>query len=431
MWLSFSRKTRPADRKRPTFRPTLEAMEDRWVPSTLTVLNNLDSGAGSLRADIAAAHSGDTIVFAPGLNGQTIALTKGELLINKNLTIAGPGAGQLTVSGNHHSRVFEVAAGMQVNLSGLTLSNGLAVAANGGGILVDAGAVLTLSNSTLSGNSASFNSKGIGGQGGGIDNSGTATVSGCTLSGNTTQFPDGATGGGGGAIYNHATLTVNNNSVVSGNSTIGIENLGTATVSGSTVSDNSGNGIYNFNFGTLTVSDSILSRNSASGNGGGIYNGGTATISNCTLSGNTAPQYGGAIYASSNSAGSGKLTVIGCTLSGNSAQNGGGGIYIVGGTATITGTTLSGNSAGIGGGIYVSGGTLTLDNSNLSGNTAHNGGGLYVSYAGTVTVKNSSSITGNLAPAGYIADDVYNAGVLYLDSSSTIGILDGNPAVLI
>ena len=48
-----------------------------------------------------------------------------------------------------------------------------------------------------------------------------------------------------------------------------------------------------------------------------------------------------------------------------------------------------------------------------------------------MTVKNSSSITGNLAPAGYIADDVYNAGVLYLDSSSTIGILDGNPAVLI
>ena len=49
---------------------------------------------------------------------------------------------------------------------------------------------------------------------------------------------------------------------------------------------------------------------------------------------------------------------------------------------------------------------------------------------GTVTVKNSSSITGNTAPVGFGAD-VYNQGVLYLDSSSTIGILDGNPAVRI
>jgi hypothetical protein len=87
------------------------------VPSTLTVTNNLDSGTGSLRADIAAAHNGDTIVFAPSLDGQTITLTSGELLIRKNLTIAGPGAGELTVSGNHASRVFEVAKRENVILS--------------------------------------------------------------------------------------------------------------------------------------------------------------------------------------------------------------------------------------------------------------------------------------------------------------------------
>src|SRR5437773_8903835 len=93
---------------RPTFRPTLQALEDRWVPSTLTVLNNLDSGTGSLRAAIAAAHPSDTIVFAPSLNGQTITLTSGELFIKNGLTIAGPGAGNLTISGNFASRVFEV-----------------------------------------------------------------------------------------------------------------------------------------------------------------------------------------------------------------------------------------------------------------------------------------------------------------------------------
>ena len=51
----------------------------RDLLSTLTVTNILDSGAGSLRAEIAAARAGDTIVFAPILDGQTITLTSGEL----------------------------------------------------------------------------------------------------------------------------------------------------------------------------------------------------------------------------------------------------------------------------------------------------------------------------------------------------------------
>jgi predicted outer membrane repeat protein len=426
-----SRQKHASPRKRPTFRPALEALEERWVLSTLTVLNTHDSGAGSLRADIAAAHSGDTINFAPSLDGQTITLTKGELLINKNLTIAGPGAGALTVSGNNQSRVFEMAAGTQVALSGLTIDNGFAV--NGAGILVDTGAVLAVSNSTLSGNSAT-------------------TVSNCNLTNNTSLA-------GGGGIYNHATLTVNSNSTVSGSSDVGIANAGTATISGSTLSNNGGSGVYNFTSGTVTVSDSLLNANFAYGDGGGVYNAGAATITNCTLSGNSAPEYGGAIYSSSNFSGSGRLNVSGCTLSGNSSTHGSGGaVYITAGTATISGCTLSGNSAGsegggifivggtatvanstltgntaatTGGGIDVLGGTLTLDNSTLSGNTAaQEGGGIYNRSAGTVFVKNSSKITGNTAPAGFGAD-VYNLGVLDLDVSSMIGVLDGNPAVLI
>src|SRR5262249_35750736 len=101
MWFLPWRRLRtsnPAPRSRARlrparFRPRLEALEGRDVPSTLTVMNNLDSGAGSLRAEIAAANPGDTIVFAPGLDGQTIQLTSGELAITKSLTIQGPGAG--------------------------------------------------------------------------------------------------------------------------------------------------------------------------------------------------------------------------------------------------------------------------------------------------------------------------------------------------
>src|SRR5262249_45194004 len=64
-----------AQHRPPRFRPRLEALEDRSLPSTLTVLNSADSGPGSLRAEITAAQNGDTIVFDPSLAGQTINLT--------------------------------------------------------------------------------------------------------------------------------------------------------------------------------------------------------------------------------------------------------------------------------------------------------------------------------------------------------------------
>src|SRR5271165_6245156 len=101
--------------------------------ATLTVTNNNDTGVGSLRAEVAAAASGDTINFAPTVTG-TITLTSGEIDINTNLTITGPGAGTLTVSGNNSSLVFNVTlgGGATVAISGLTISEGNGT--NGGGI---------------------------------------------------------------------------------------------------------------------------------------------------------------------------------------------------------------------------------------------------------------------------------------------------------
>ena len=102
------RRYTPAGCPRPApVRPRLEALEDRWVPSTLTVTNALDTGAagdGSLRGEIAAAQSGDVINFASSLAGQTITLANGELPITRSLDIEGPGAKQLTVSGNKIGR---------------------------------------------------------------------------------------------------------------------------------------------------------------------------------------------------------------------------------------------------------------------------------------------------------------------------------------
>ncbi len=65
---------------------------------TLTVTNPSDGPepgpAGSLRRAISDAGSGDTINFSLPANS-TVKLTTGELLIDKNLTISGPGANLL------------------------------------------------------------------------------------------------------------------------------------------------------------------------------------------------------------------------------------------------------------------------------------------------------------------------------------------------
>jgi hypothetical protein len=278
-------KHRPAA---PRFRPRLEVLEDRIVPSTLTVTNNLDNGsAGSLRYEIAHAKKGDTIVFAPSLDGQTIVLGGSELDIAKNLTIQGPGANLLTINGGRQisspngSRVFAVEKHTTVTLSGLTIT--------GGGGTADAGY----------GYSSPYDN-----DGGGILNLGTLTVSGCTVSGNYAD-PNSASSYGGG-IYNAGTLTVSN-STVSGNYATYVMDVGL-----NPAPTNDGGGIYNA--GALTVSNSTLSGNFAHSDGGGIYNAGTAKVSGCTLSSNVAVYYGGGIYNAGTAA---ALTVIDSIFSGN------------------------------------------------------------------------------------------------------------------
>src|SRR5262249_48141202 len=136
-----------------------EALEDRTVLSTLTVLNNLDKGAGSLRDTIANASSGDTIVFAPGLDGQTITLTSDQLTLTKSLDIEGPGSSLLAISGNDHNRVLPANPGLAGTLTGLTLTHGrseegnrFSAGAAGGGAILNDGSVLSLAGDVFSDN---------------------------------------------------------------------------------------------------------------------------------------------------------------------------------------------------------------------------------------------------------------------------------------
>ncbi len=264
------------------YRPHVEGLEDRCVPSTVTNLN--DAGAGSLHDALVTTPAGGTVDFQPGLTG-TITLTSGELDIGQDLTIAWPGAGVIIVSGNHAFEVFNIAASAMVNVSGLTIANG---SADDGGGIFNAG-TLSLSNSTVSSNSAD--------RGGGICNAGTVTISASTFGDNTANGLDIDFPSSGGAVFNGGMLTLSN-SILSGNSASGVDislgggisNSGTAIISYTTLSGNSsffGGGIYNS--GTLNLGSSTLNGNfTLSGNttdaGGGILNDVPAlTISNSTL----------------------------------------------------------------------------------------------------------------------------------------------------
>jgi hypothetical protein len=147
----------------------------------------------------------------------------------------------------------------------------------------------------------------------------------------------------GSGISNGGTLTLTD-SIVSRGSTGGIGNSGTATLINSTVSGNANLGGI-FNNGTVTLINSTVSGNFSAA-GGGIRNSGTVTLINSTVSGNRAIDKGGGIYNS------GIANLFNATITNNQA-----------------GSSLSSGSLGSGGGVFnASGATFNFQNTILAGN---------------------------------------------------------------
>jgi hypothetical protein len=213
-------------------------------PGSFVVSSNADSGPGTLREILGNVCTGSTVTFAPGI-GNTIVLTSGQIPVNKSITINGPGANNLAISGNHLSRIFSVSpgAGNSVSISGLTIkdcqpsgdSNG------GGGILLLSGNFI-LTDSVVSNNDASAAGNPLGG---GIDNEG-------------------------------AVVTITRSAIVNNVATF------------------RGGGIQNQNVGSMTISDSTIAGNTAgtAGIGGGIRSLLPLTLTNCTIFGNSAQTAG-------------------------------------------------------------------------------------------------------------------------------------------
>ncbi|MBE3066571.1 MAG: hypothetical protein IMZ73_03930, partial [Chloroflexi bacterium] len=158
--------------------------------------------------------------------------------------------------------------------------------------------------------------------------------------------------------------------------TVSVNISGVTVRNGKTSSGNHGGGVANY-LGTLTISKSTFSGNSAGGYGGGISNNGTLIVTSSTFAGNSSMDGGGGILNM------GTLTVTSSTFAGNTATRigvgYGGGMYNNSGTATMTNSLFTGNSATSGGGgIFVGAGTVAIANSTLSVNSAYFfGGGIY------------------------------------------------------
>ncbi len=366
--------------------------------TTDTVTNCNDAGAGSLRDAVASASPGDTVDFSVGCS--TITLTTGVIELTEDLTIDGPGASTLAVSGDSASTVFLVKSAADVSISGLTIEDGSDFGTQpgqdlvaSGGIFVDQGQ-LTLTNSTVA-NNMSPNGAGI------YNNDGTVHVSDSTVTGNECfAYGDLSDHDNGCGIYNgsEAALTVDN----------------------STVTDNGGDGY--------------------GGSGGNIDNaGGVTSVTDSTVSDGYGDHNGGGI---SNDTG-GKLFLTASAVTDNAADNGGG-ILNNASVTSIVNSTVASNSEELGpggGGIANEGspGSVTIQNSTIAdngtgddvGNDIDNEGASPspVTLLATIVAEGPFGLTGDNC-AGSITDNGYNLDDDASCGFSAVGSLSSTPSGL-
>lgn len=418
--------------------------------TTLVVSTLADSGAGSLRQAMLDANSAagvDTITFMSGLTG-TIDVLSDLPWLDGGIDLQGPGASVITINGgwaendaNTGHSLFvlddiDVAEGAST-ISGVTLTGGNAnpycdscngdddLDGSGGALRKDHGnADLTIADVVITGNYAEL----YGGAVNLFDTDGTVTIRDSVISNNVA-------GGGGGGLYSDgdAALSLNLINVeITGNTASdggGLylsdtdTSISDSTINGNIAYTGDAGGVTS-NRGSLTISNSSISGNTAGDDGGGLWlSGGPFTIVNSTISDNTAGSDGGGLYLDDsyysstisnttidgNTAGGdgggisfedGTFSMVNSTISGNTAGDGGGGLWLDDIDATISDSTIDGNTAGgDGGGIYLYETLMTISNSTLSGNSATNGGALYIANDDeeSTTFIENSTISGNHA----------------------------------
>jgi hypothetical protein len=385
----------------------------------------------SLREAIQQANSSpgdDQITFADAVRG-TITLDHGPLAITDTsgtLALDGPGAEQLTISGNHASRVFDVGDHAAANITGLTIADGNAD--TGGGIST-VRATLSLTNCIFHGNRAA----GPTGNGGALyTRAGTVHIVGCTFSDNTAEqwgggidsfpptYPDAATdltvigcsfqsnsATEGGAIRHYRSLTVRDCTFEANTaSTYGGAIWGGGAITGTLFTANSGGAIWSYSSGEGTIADCTFLYNQGAIS---YVDCGTATIRNSIFRGNHG-------YAASFPLTN--VTVDGCLFD----SNDGGAFTTSDSRFHIARTTFVNNRVTWrgGGAVALSWSDGTLDNVSFIGNQGvGTGGAVSLGYEASLAIINSrfelnyvtgrdgsSGRNGELAEGGAIGIDL-------------------------
>jgi hypothetical protein len=381
--------------------------------ATYEVINTNDSGAGTLRQTVLVAVSGgDTIVFAPSLNGQTITLTSGEITVKTNLTISGPGSALLTVSGNNASRVFDFKGGVST-ISGLTIAHGRVAGGNGitgdggggggggmgAGLLADTSSTVSIQDVTFASNTV------IGGNGGG--NEGAA-------SGDPGAAGGAGNGGSSGATAGEGQLGNNSNGglLLGGAPGANSGGGGGGTASGIGAASPGGNGSYGGGGGGGGGNGGYAAPGGAGGTSAGLGGAGGAGAETTTGGGGGGGAgLGGAIcvwqsaFVILSNATFDANSAVGGTggANGQNGQGKGGAIFVYpGGVAEETNLTFSGNSSGNGGNGVLSTNGLVIDNANV-----------YGSFLGLAPAANTV-----LYPVASVWTDGY--GDYYVDDTATV-----------
>ena len=338
--------------------------------STITVTSSGDAGPGTLRQAIADAVSGDTIDFHPSVTTITIASSLNIPVAKSFITIQGPGSGLLTITNALSNIVggFFINDAADVEISGMTLFGGAgssrgitnsAIRLTIDDIIISghtergiqnsfAGASMTINNSIIELNNSVLS-------GAGIINSSSATM---TINDSIIRQNTSTAVGGGGGIFNNATasLTINNST---------IENNVSFTSVG-------GGGIINDSSSTLIINNTTFNGNTANSGGGILNRNSNATITHSTISNNT----GGGITNILNTANFWSIQIYNSTINGNTSDiNVGAGVYTANGArTTILNSTITENTTAspiLAGGVTLSSpGSLTIGNTIVANNTS-------------------------------------------------------------
>jgi hypothetical protein len=416
----------------------VELLESRDLPSTFTVLNTNDAGAGSLRDAVAQANlagGANTVDFNLGSGPQTITLTSGQLeLSTGTTTIDGTGAA-VTVSGNLTGRILQIDSGATGQLLGLTLTRGKV--SDRGGAVLNLGTFL-VADCTFSGNQ---NTATTATGGGALDNLGTATLTGCTFQNNGEYLEGGAIADDAGATLTVAGSSFQNNTCAHFAGAIwGAGSTSSITVSNSSFSGNFAVGDAGAIFfeGHLTLTNDSFTNNRST-NGGAIlfHSGQVPTIDHCTFTGNKAV-VGGAFLNDQSI-----VVATNCTFTNNMAFGvtyaGGGAIVNTNGPNPAGGAdvylandTFTGNSASLGGAIdtasaaatssmVITGCTFTANTSNQGGgaiNTRHFQGVTTITIKASTFANNTAATTGGAVSNSDPQADVQVAATTIADNSA-------------